>query len=81
MDWVRFRDGEEGCALARCGQIAGPADIRFAVRTEAEPRDANVHLPEQAEPVAVTWIRRGEYHETVLPQVVRHAVIKYAPPG
>jgi hypothetical protein len=79
LDWVRFRDGEEGCLLIRCGALAGPADLCFAARADAAPKQAHLYVPETPEPLTLDWTSRGEWIETVLPRVVRHAVVKYSP--
>ena len=75
---VRFRDGEEGCSIMRCGEPSGPADLRFAVHSQTKPDNAHLYLPDEEEPVALTWTARTNGYETTLPRVGLHAVVKYS---
>lgn len=77
LDWVRFRDGNEGCLLMRAGPAAETADLRLAVRASAAPAAGELWRPGQQRPAALEWTRRGEWFETVLADVGRHALVRY----
>jgi hypothetical protein len=79
MDWLRFRDGDEGVSIVRCGDLAGPANLRFLVRADAQPRDTRLYRPGDETPLALEWTACAGGQETVLPAVLRHAVVKYRP--
>jgi len=80
FDWLRFRDGEEGVALVRTGKLDVPADLRFALRASTPPCEARLFRPGTDKSAPLRWTQRGEYVETLLPGVLRHAVLKYPPP-
>ena len=63
----------------RCGALEGPADLCFAVRADAVPEEARLYVPEEPEPLALEWTSRGNWVETLLPQVGRNAAVKYSP--
>lgn len=76
-DWVKFRDGDEGCLIIRCGELNSEVDMRFSAIGEKAPENAFVYLPEKEAPVKLEWEKNGKYFETCLRNVGRHAVVKY----
>jgi glycosyl hydrolase family 42 (putative beta-galactosidase) len=77
MDWIKFRNGDEGCQILRCGELDSTADLRFAVLSEKDPKNALLYLPENDEPVPLEWTKTGKKFETCLRHVARLAVVKY----
>jgi len=77
LDYLRLRDGALAAPMIRCGELAGPADVVFAVRSRRAPRRGRWYVPQRARPVSLRWERRDEYFETRLPALTRHGVVRY----
>jgi hypothetical protein len=77
LDYVRWPDGTRGVQLVRCGPLRAARDIPLCVIAETEPRQGRLFKPEQADPLKLEWRRRGDRFETLLPRVMRHAVVTY----
>jgi beta-galactosidase GanA len=77
MDWLKFRTGEEGCQILRTGELNSTTDLRFAVLSKTEPKNAGLLRPDNEHPISLEWTKNGKYFETCLRNVGRHVIIKY----
>lgn len=77
LDYVSWSDGSRGVTILRCGELDGPRDLLFAVAAGTGPQDAQLFVPERKAPVALEWTNRQEWLETRLPEVTRHAVVRF----
>ncbi len=77
IDYVSWPDGSRGVTLLRNGPLDAAKDVPFTVRSPSPPRDGRLYKPGQAEPVELLWKPRDSSFETLLPQVMRHAVLSY----
>ncbi|HNQ35639.1 MAG TPA: beta-galactosidase trimerization domain-containing protein, partial [bacterium] len=78
LDYLAWPDGRLGAALLRCGPLAGTAEIALGVMSASKPAEGECLIPERKEPRPLTWVGRSDgYWETRLPEIGRHAVIRW----
>ena len=76
LDYILLPDGSKAAQLIRTGEIEAMA-IRAAIAGRREPANSRLYLPEADKPLKLSWQKRGEYWETVIPGMHRHAVIRW----
>jgi len=81
LDYLETADRVRSVPLVRLGALDGPRDVPFWVQGRAAPAEGALHVPESAGPVALEWVRCGGGFETILPGILRHAVVRYRQGG
>ena len=76
LDYLTLDDGSSAVPMVRTGEIR-TENLRFGVRTRPQPKNARLYLPDRKRPSSLKWQRHGGLWETTLPNVHRHAVVRW----
>lgn len=63
--------------IVRCGSLGGPCDIPLSIRAGSIPSESEFHTPERQVPLSLEWLKEGDRCHAILPNVQRHAVLRY----